>query len=867
MKHQLLFERIDNRVVRDKEDSDYAYFNTLTLKLEYVTKLVTAGVVACIGDDADRNRYSLEHKLVRANPVGDWVATLNSALTGPPASFLDPNARSLARDLTERVDSTDWRYHAVISLNQAAGEIGTVEELGTKVALRQFFDIGTRLRNRSRGHGASTNEQCSKACPHLDKALKDVVHELKLFQIPWAYLHRNLSGKYRVSPLWGDASNFEYLKSERNVRLPDNGVFLYLDRPVYVPLIFSDADVLDISLPNGNHSGNTFESLSYVTNQTTRVDGSTWSDPPARLPSSETEGATVLEPLGKTFANLPPKPSGYILRRDLEKRLKGELLKTDRHPIVSLTGPGGIGKTTIAIASIEDIAQLNPVPYQVVLWISARDIDLLESGPKSVSPRVITQQDISRAAVELLEPADRSSKNFDPDAYFQKCLAEGAAGTTLFVLDNFETVKSPADVFSWIDTYIRPPNKVLITTRFRDFAGDYPIEIGGMTDEEASNLIDQHAKLLEIESLLNSTYKSELIRESDGHPYVMKVLLGQVVKEQRAVKPQRIMASADHLLKALFERTYGALSPAGQRVFLLLCSWRVFVPEVAVEAVSIRPRSERFGVTEALEELRRFSLVDQIVSKKEDELFVGVPLAAAMYGQQKLETSPFKSVVGEDRKLLMEFGAGKREDVHRGVLPRIERLVQTVAVRASASPTTLEENLPVLEYLAARVPKAYLQLADLVLEASELADSTERAKGYIRSFLENTDAPDRQEAWLKLADLCQVSQDLVGEIHALSEAALLPTTDQEDLGRFANRLNNRMRDFRGEPEEVRGFLELVITAMERRLKDLSATNCSRLAWLHLNVKNSQRALDVAKIGINLDSDNEHCQNLIRRLDT
>ena len=867
MKHQLLFERIDNRVVRDKEDSDYAYFHALTLKLEYVTKLVTAGVVACIGDDADRNRYSLEHKLIRANSIGDWVENLNSALVGPPASSLDTNARSLTRDLTERVDSTDWRYHAVIALNQAAEEIGAVEKLGTKVALRQFFDIGTRLRNRSRGHGASTNEQCSKACPFLDKALKDVVHELKLFQIPWVYLHRNLSGKYRVSPLWGDASCFEYLKSERNVRLPDNGVFLYLDRPVYVPLVFSDTDVLDISLPNGNHRGNTFEALSYVTNQTTEIDGSTWSDPPARLPRSETEGETILEPLGNTFANLPPKPSGYILRRDLEERLKEELLRTDRHPIVSLTGPGGIGKTTIAIASIEDIAQLNPVPYQVVLWISARDIDLLESGPKSVSPQVITQQDISRAAVELLEPEDRSSNNFNPNTYFQKCLDEGAAGTTLFVLDNFETVKSPADVFNWIDTYIRPPNKVLITTRFRDFAGDYPIEIGGMTDEEASNLIDQHAKLLEIESLLNSTYKSELIRESDGHPYVMKVLLGQVAKEQRAVKPQRIMASADHLLKALFERTYGALSPAGQRVFLLLCSWRVFVPEVAVEAVSIRPGSERFGVTEALEELRRFSLVDQIVSKKEDELFVGVPLAAAIYGQQKLETSPFKSVVGEDRKLLMEFGAGKREDIHRGVLPRIERLVQTVAVRASASPTTLEESLPVLEYLAARVPKAYLQLADLVLEASELVDSTERAKGYIRSFLENTDAPDRQEAWMKLANLCQASQDLVGEIHALSEAALLPTTDQEDLGRFANRLNNRMRDFRGETEEVRGFLELVITAMEGRLKDLSATNCSRLAWLHLNVKNPQRALDVAKIGINLDSDNEHCQNLIRRLDT
>ena len=355
------------------------------------------------------------------------------------------------------------------------------------------------------------------------------------------------------------------------------------------------------------------------------------------------------------------------------------------------------------------------------------------------------QRDISRAAVELLEPAGYSSEGFKPDVFFQNCLIKGAAGPTLFVLDNFETMQSPADVFKWIDTYIRPPNKVLITTRFRDFSGDYPIKIGGMTDEQAA--------------LLDSDYKRELIREADGHPYVIKILLGQVAKERRPVKPQRIVADADVLLKTLFERTYGALSPGGQRVFLLLCSWRVFVPEVAVVAVSLRPGTERFDVTEALEELLRFSLVDQVFSKKEKEAFVGVPLAAAMYGRRKLEVSPFKVAVEEDRKILMEFGAGKQEDVERGVLPRIENLVRAVAIRASSTPTTLEERLPVLEYLATKTPKAYLRLADLVLEVDNSGHSTDRAKEYVRNYLERAPIPDRQSAWLRLADLCQLSQD------------------------------------------------------------------------------------------------------------
>jgi hypothetical protein len=326
--------------------------------------------------------------------------------------------------------------------------------------------------------------------------------------VPWVYLHRNLSGKYRVSALLGDSKPFDYLKMARDVRLA-NGVFFHLDRPMHVPLIFSDADLFDVSLPNGNHRAGTFEVLSYITNETTRQDGSAWSDPPARLPPSETEGGPALEPLGKTFANLPPTLVGYVTRAALESRLRKELLKTDRHPIVSLTGPGGIGKTSIAIVAIEDLASLDQPPYEVVLWISARDIDLLESGPKPVSPRVITQHDIALAAVELLEPPGRFASGFQPESYLQTCLADGAAGATLFVLDNFETVQSPADVFKWIDTYVRPPNKVLITTRFRDFVGDYPIEIGGMTDGEADSLVDQQSVRLGIGRLLNAAYKQE----------------------------------------------------------------------------------------------------------------------------------------------------------------------------------------------------------------------------------------------------------------------------------------------------------------------------------------------------------------------
>ena len=880
MNQKTLFDRIDARIALDKQEGDYAFFHALMLKLEYVTKVVVSGVVSCIGDDSERHRYTLEHKLVRADSLGVWAEVLNTALIGPASQVVLPNARDITRDLTTHAGPKNWRHDCVVSLQSAASALDVPSTIGTKVALRQFFDIATQLRNRTRGHGAPTASQCRTACNDLQYSLDSIVQHLQMFQLPWAYLHRNLSGKYRVSPLMNDCTSFDHLKQARDVRIPD-GVYLNLnhlpavDDYVCVRLVFTDPDLLDISVPNGNYKAQSFESLSYTTNELTRRDGATWLTPPARLPESETEGGKVLSIIGNAFANVPPAPIRYIPRLELETRLEQELLTHDRHPIVTLTGPGGIGKTTIALKAVHNLVSQDPSPYDVVLWISARDIDLLDSGPKQVSRHVFTQKDISRAVVDLLEPDECNKKSFDPDGFFQRCLGAGTGGPTLFVLDNFETLQDPVDTVQWLDSHIRPPNKVLITTRFRDFVGDYPIEIGGMSDEQALLLIDQHAAWLNIEEFLNGSYKRELVQESEGHPYVIKILLGQVAKERRAVNPGRIFAASEHLLNALFRRTYNALSPAAQRVFLLLCSWRVFVPEVAVEAVSLRPGTERFDVARALEELVRFSLVESSVSENDGERFVGVPLAAAIYGRRELEVSPFKVAVEEDRKILMEFGAGKREDSHRGVYPRIENLVRTVARRASGNPAELERTLPILEFLANKFPKTYLRLADLTLEADDDDDgeSKERAKTYVRNYLMEAEASERHSAWIRLGRLCRLSEDPLGEIHAICEAALLPTVSQSDIGELANHINNRIRDLKGQhiseawSPEVRELLGRVATRMEQRIGELSSDECSRLAWLYLNIGNSERALDVARIGIGREAHNHHCQRLIDRLDS
>ena len=131
-----------------------------------------------------------------------------------------------------------------------------------------------------------------------------------------------------------------------------------------------------------------------------------------------------------------------------------------------------------------------------------------------------------------------------------------------------------------------------------------------------------------------------MIRESDGHPYIIKILLGEVAKAKALVKVERIVASKDQILDALFERTYTSLSPAAKQVFLTMSNWRSTIPRVALEAVMLRPANERMDVEDAIDELIRSSFIETIATQEQGESVLSVPLAAAVFGQKKLRASP-----------------------------------------------------------------------------------------------------------------------------------------------------------------------------------------------------------------------------------
>ncbi len=865
MKHKII-DQVLERSTSAKEDSDFTYFFSLLLAGESLAKTITLGMISAITNGKDKNRYRLEHSLVRTDGLGDWGRVLEDGLTGPASHYLLIDARSEQTELTEYHSKGVWQYEAVSLLKSALDQLEIeAEELPVKSDMKRWFRLFSALRNKTRAHGATTSTKASAAAEYLEKSIKCIYANFKLFNRPWAYLHQNLSGKYKVSKIAGDMTPFDFLKRESS-HAYDNGVYVYFGAPRQVPLLKSDADLHDFYFANGGFNRTKFELLSYCTDDRIDGDAHVYSIPPGTLPASKTQGYGELFPVGNyCLSNAPDLIRDYVERPRLEDELHG-LLIDDRHPIITLVGKGGIGKTSLSLRVLKRL--YSDTRFEEIIWFSARDVDLQSSGPKPVRTSVLTRDDISQFYASLVRPrGELKEKGFNAGEYFKNQLGDNS-NAALYVFDNFETTQNPVETFKWIDIYIRPPNKILITTRLRDFKGDWHVEVSGMEKSESRALIEQTADQLEISELLNEKYIDDLINKSGGHPYVMKILLGDVAKERRIRDITQIIAGSDEILTALFERTYSSssLSPCAKRAFMTLAAWNSAVPRLALEAVLMRSISKRDEIEKGIESLVQFSMAESHIAQKDNQEYISLPLVASIFGKKKLSVSPYKTKIKADVELLQMFGPGRSSDVRLGLAKRLERFIGNVSQRIDNG-DSFDNYVPILNMICRNYNLGWLIRARWHLENGSKED-IELAKNELNRFLEEEPAGENAaEAWGMLRDAYFQTGDKLGEINARIERAQISTVSFYDISNTANRLNRLLHEgaLEVDKEEKHQLAKPLADVLDRRKNEADADDFSRMAWLNWHLGLEQIAQEYAERGLKIDPENLHCKKILERL--
>jgi hypothetical protein len=826
----------------------------------------TIGVALCAGlrHTSSAALYRLEYELVRADGLGSWEAMISKCATQSYSGYLDKGLQPLLNWLSQKRTSPQdqWARDAVDACSQILSELVALPaSVPNKLNMRYLISQFVQIRNKTKAHGAAGDEFFAEANPLYIAAVRCLVEHCPLFQWQWFFLaERQSKGNVKAVSLRGPSATHVPAQRAQELRPPNPGIYFRPNDRADImfcgDLLRTGSECRSFHIPNGGMTNNgQAEYIDYGDGSVVHFDMSRLLAPPAPLPSSATEGASTLDIYSNVFGNLPPLPRGYIERSALQEDLQARLEDTN-HSIITLHGRGGIGKTSLALYMAHKLAGADIPKFDHIIWLSARDLELKPTGASEVRRAVPNLDAVCRLLADFVD--------IDPtlDAFAELLQDPSVADSygILFIFDNFETLDDPRGIHRFLDTHTHIPNKVLITSRERAFKGDFPIEVGGMEFLEAKELIHDEAILLDVAHIINEQAIKEIFDYTDGHAYVMRVVVGEIARDRRWVPLKSLVPRRSDLLGAVFERSFNKLTPEGRWVFLTVANWRSVISELALLVVLGR---REIDVESGIEECTRLSLITR------QELLDGqycyfAPELARLFAKKKLDGDPDRLTINEDLTELQQFGPVKINQVGSANIKRMvtEFVNRSRELAASAAEGKRQKIDASLVRIADIWPEAWLDVAKY---RREFGLGDEKIAYALRRGVE--EMPFDQSVWLARADHAASMSDDATRIASLVSAVEANPKDVDCVREVALQLCKYVDSHKHDiPQMRRGvYLASVRSHMATLAEQLDATGLSRLAWLFLLEGDTQNALRYANNGLERESTNTYCQRIVDRL--
>ncbi|HUJ28737.1 MAG TPA: hypothetical protein VLW85_22105, partial [Myxococcales bacterium] len=599
--------------------------------------------------------------------------------------------------------------------------------------------------------------------------------------------------------------------------------------------------------------------IDYASGATASVHLPEFGGPRPTLPPSHTAG-TELQIGTSAFHNLPDPAPSYIGRAKLEEQL-ASLLKDKVHRIVTLKGPGGIGKTSIALAVLTELVSSDNGPFGEVIWFSARDVDLLLEGPAARRREVTTLESMALLCARLFgTPADVSL-----EAFVEKI--SGKAGPILLVLDNFETVDDPEGIHRFLDSHVILPCKVLITSRHASFKGDFPLDVSGMEEDEARALLIAEARLAHCEPKLKEQRVIRIMEATGRSPYAMKLAVGQLAAGTSDIESVLTRAlGRDEVIDALFDRSFAALSEPGKFLYLFLGRIGRPTPTVVLHGL-MGTLSENYF--EAEEEVLRLSLATRIEDAQE-QASLALPYAACLHADRELLGYPdeikIKREVDELRKLIHSVSPSEAIDRF------FAAAVQQIKNEDLSTPHNAK-LLKLCESCARALPERWLILANEL----ENKLSVDQRREYYKHAVQAD--PTEPKCWREWAVFEKRQGDLVQSVYKSIRAIENGETSAVFCSQAASDLLLIMRSTNMKDQFPPHRRSALSGALRHQLNQhrtagrLDAEDLGRLGWLYLTEYSPQHDPDMsfvkrarlcAEEALRMDPDNEHCLGLLER---
>jgi predicted ATPase/DNA-binding winged helix-turn-helix (wHTH) protein len=387
---------------------------------------------------------------------------------------------------------------------------------------------------------------------------------------------------------------------------------------------------------------------------------------------SDAHGATVPAHV-RPHHNLPARLTPTVGRADVVDTMS-ELLR--RRRLVSVAGPGGMGKTTVALA----VAEVSLGIYEHGVWF----VDLAPvADPRLLTSTVAAAMEIgvsSSTPVDQLAAAigprrlliilDNCEHVIDAAADLALSLLKSAAGISILT-----TSREPLNVEGeWVyrlgSLDIPPESTVLTATQALEFPAVQLFVQRAMAISERFELVDEDVPAL-----------VEICRRLDGMPLAIELAAARIdglgVQElsRRLADPLQILtrgrrtaAPRHKTLRALLDWSFDLLAPGEQTV---LCRLAVFKGGFTLDSACAVAVSDDLGTSEVVECVLGLTVKSLISADASgDVIRYRLPAATHAYASERLlrsgESGP---VFHRHARCILELSARSRLDAQRMTRP------------------------------------------------------------------------------------------------------------------------------------------------------------------------------------------------------
>ncbi|HEV2863971.1 MAG TPA: toll/interleukin-1 receptor domain-containing protein [Pyrinomonadaceae bacterium] len=302
----------------------------------------------------------------------------------------------------------------------------------------------------------------------------------------------------------------------------------------------------------------------------------------------------------------PPVPRpptfGFVARhdaqgRDIVGRLKEELAP-GQNRLVTLSGPGGIGKTTLAAEAAR--ALLPPYANRVV-WSRA------DGRTDYTLPTLL--DDI---ATQLGRPQLRT---LAPDAKAEQVRDLADDAPTLVVLDNCETIADGEQqrIESWFQ---QTQCSALFTSRPR-VAETIFVAVAAMSREEAEEFLEKVVRQLQEPDLFTPEIRRRIYETAEANPFVMQWVAAQI--DEQGKEPEKVLEELKGGQGKAAERVFGRsfnLPRVGDDGRDTLLALSLFTPGARRDALAQVAGLDEPRLNEAVTNLRALWLVKGLDSNR-----------------------------------------------------------------------------------------------------------------------------------------------------------------------------------------------------------------------------------------------------------